>query len=258
MSEPAHPRRRGLGDVSPPRTAKTGLLNVRDGSKFAGRPLTEKQAKICELRAEGKSVREVAGLMGVSEQRVRRQMEQASLKLGVRKVDAREDSVTWPKLGGKEDLKAEVEAAALEAASDPTRTQLAAIELVNAQLVASGVPMKVSLALLKRMKAKYGGVVHVRRQLRTSELVRVIDEEIDLVSQYIDDKVCAEAPLRDLALTKAALIEKRALLRGEPTAIVSDLERKRLVDLLPAFIAEARRRGVTVDGQVVAKIVEAA
>jgi hypothetical protein len=44
------------------------------------------------------------------------------------------------------------------------------------------------------------------------------------------------------------MIEKRNLLRGEPTAIISDHERKKLHELLPALLEEAKRRGaVTLD-----------
>jgi hypothetical protein len=40
------------------------------------------------------------------------------------------------------------------------------------------------------------------------------------------------------------LIEKRQLLSGAPTVIVSDLERKKLNELLPLLIAEGQRRGI--------------
>jgi hypothetical protein len=52
------------------------------------------------------------------------------------------------------------------------------------------------------------------------------------------------------------MIEKRQLLRGEPTQIISDAERKKLHELLPLAIAEAQRRGLTLDGQVTERIIE--
>ena len=65
----------------------------------------------------------------------------------------------------------------------------------------------------------------------------------------------AEASARDLMLGMSALVEKRQLLRGEPTQIISDLERKRLTELLPLLSFEMQRRGITYDGQVTQKVV---
>ncbi len=45
------------------------------------------------------------------------------------------------------------------------------------------------------------------------------------------------------------MVEKRQLLRGEATVIVSDLERKKLNELLPLLIAEGQRRGITIEGE---------
>ena len=81
--------------------------------------------------------------------------------------------------------------------------------------------------------------------------METIDKEIGLVSSYIDDFVCAGANLRDLGLVKAALIEKRNLLKEEPTIIMSDAERAKLADLLPLLIEEGKRRGIIIEGTVV-------
>ena len=56
----------------------------------------------------------------------------------------------------------------------------------------------------------------------------------------------ADANFRDLSMGVAQLIEKRQLLKGEPTQIVSVDERKTLNQLLPLLIQEAARRGVIV------------
>ncbi len=67
---------------------------------------------------------------------------------------------------------------------------------------------------------------------------------------YLDDKVAGEASARDLAMGISQLVEKQQLLRGMPTAITSDLERKKMLELAPLLIAEAQRRGITIEGQV--------
>ena len=54
----------------------------------------------------------------------------------------------------------------------------------------------------------------------------------------------------------AQLIEKRQLLKGEPTQIISVDERKTLNQLLPLLIVEAQRRNVEIPGAVVEKTIE--
>ena len=87
------------------------------------------------------------------------------------------------------------------------------------------------------------------RDFKTQDLIRKLNERIELALEYMDEKVIAEASFRDLAMGTSALIEKRALLRGEPTVIMSDHERKKMHELLPVLIAEAKRRGLTLEGQ---------
>jgi hypothetical protein len=91
------------------------------------------------------------------------------------------------------------------------------------------------------------------RSLKSGEIVDALNHKIDLALRYMDDKTMSEASFRDLALGTAAMIEKRQLLRGEPTAIISDAERAKLHELLPLAIAEAQRRGLTIEGQVTEK-----
>ncbi len=225
----------------PAQPAATSSSSSASGSPAAGAAskhrtfgmkLTPKQQATFDLKEQGKTREEIAGLMGVSINVVRKTLVVCYRKLGISP--------------GK-------------AAADPlAKTQLQAIERMNAELLASGIPEKVSVAMVKRMRVKYAGVVTLRKQQTTQELVKSIEEDIYLISSYIDDKVVSEASLRDLAMAKAALIEKRALLRGEPTQILSDLERRKLNELLPLAIAEAQRRGLTVEGEVTGKSFEPA
>ena len=73
---------------------------------------------------------------------------------------------------------------------------------------------------------------------------------------YIDDYVMADANYRDLCMGLGILVEKRQLLKGEPTQIISVDERKTLNQLLPPLIVEAQRRNVAIPGAVVEKTIE--
>lgn len=204
---------------------------------------------------EGKTPAEAAAALGLTTQSVYNMWTRINRKLGIPKMEKAEQLALASRASGEQNLiehrNPEVAAAGFAAAADPTAESYnAAIERANAELAAAGIPGKVSQALVRRMRVKYAGAVTAVRAINTSEILKTIEEKLDLVGGYIDDKVVSEANFRDLALGFAALTEKRNLLRGEPTAIISNLDREKLHALIPSMIAEARRRGITVDGQV--------
>ena len=209
--------------------------------------LTRKQQAIWDLKEQGLTRPEIATELGVGKQYVSNTITVIRKKLGVAKG--------WKnrqELHSVECLRPEIAAAAIEAAADPlSKTQKAAIEKVNAELEAAGLPAKVNQALVRRMMVKYGNAITVKKAASTKEIIDGLEKNIYLIDSYMDDKVCAEANLRDLGLVKSALIEKRNLLRGEPTTIMSTEERAKLKDLLPALVVECRRRGITIEGTVV-------
>lgn len=214
-----------------------------------GMCLTVKQARIWALRGEGKRAREIAVAVGVSLSVVRKQLWAVRQKLGIAR-GAKSALKGRPPTEATDPEKA---AAVLDGASEPEGLKKVAVAMREA-----GLPEAVQAALLRRLRIRYFGVVSEVRNLKTQELLDLLGRKLHLALSYMDDKVIAEASFRDLALGSTAMIEKRQLLRGEPTQIVSDLERKRLAELTPLLIAEALRRGITYDGAVVAKVVEPA
>lgn len=118
-----------------------------------------------------------------------------------------------------------------------------------------GMKETVILALAKRMRTRYLGVTEQMRAIKTHDMIQKIDERIGHALNYVDDYVMADAGFRDLSMGIGILIEKRQLLKGEPTQIISIEERKRLDELLPMLVKEALRRGITIDGKA-EKIVE--
>jgi len=215
-----------------------------------GKPLTEKQQAVWDLKQQGKTYKEISAALGISWPVVGKYLHSVYKKLGLKKKAGAQGV-------GVEVYRPEIAAAALDAASDPmAESQRAAIERVNAQLMACGVPDKVSQALVRRLKSKYANAVFASRELRTNEILKMLGEKIGLAAFYLDDKVLAEASARDIMLGLGVMIEKRNLLRGEPTAIISDHDRKKIHELLPALLEEGRRRGITVEGKVTEKLVE--
>lgn len=212
-----------------------------------GQPLTAKQQAIWDLfrpiseGGQGKKKQEIASILEISVNVVSKTLTVIRKKLGVRAVrgDGMKIEETHP-------AKA---AAAIDELTDPYSS-------VKDAMIASGLPESTVRALIKRLRVKYHGAVSEIRNLQTAELSDIIGKKIHLLSLYLDDKVASEASARDLAMAMAQLVEKRALLRGEPTQILSHEERKKLHEVLPLAIAEVQRRGLTIPGAVIEKIVE--
>jgi hypothetical protein len=118
------------------------------------KPLTAKQQAIYDLKCQGKTIKEIAAIRGVSMPVVNKSLCVTYKKLGLRK-HALPDRTT-----GAEHKSPEVAAAALEAAADPlSDTRKEAIDRVNEQLKAAGVPERVSDSLMRRLRVKYANAV---------------------------------------------------------------------------------------------------
>lgn len=217
---------------------------VRHGIRMPGMALTDKQEAIWELHGQGKTREQIGIELGISGPYVTRVLGVVRKKLGIQ-----------AKMGPRvlEESNPEKVAAIIDALSVPEPY----VKIQDA-FKEAGLPPNVTQAVLKRLRVKYNGAITELKAFKTSELIDAIGKKISLALEYMDDKVMAEANFRDLALATTAMIEKRQLLRGEPTQIISDNERKKLHELLPDLIAEARRRGVTIEGRVEEKIVEEA
>jgi DNA-binding CsgD family transcriptional regulator len=211
------------------------------------KPLTAKQQQAFDLRQAGKTRAEGAVIMGISKPVYSKTLQAAYKKLGLSKKNQTPSNVIEVK-------DPERAAAVIDAATDPE----AKLESIAKVFRDYGLPMAASAALLRRIRQKYFGVVEATKSLKSGEIVDALNHKIDLALRYMDDKTMSEASFRDLALGTAAMIEKRQLLRGEPTQIISDAERAKLHELLPLAIAEAQRRGLTVEGQVTERSIEPA
>jgi hypothetical protein len=240
-----------------PSSSSCGEQTPARPNRVLGKPLTAKQQTIYDLSrpvsegGQGKKRHEVAAIMGISVPVVSKTLHAVYRKLGFQKRPG------YQPRPGIEMREPEVAAAAIEAAADPwARSMNQAIEKANEQLKLAGLPEKVNVALVKRLRVKYANAVYAAKDLRTKEILEMLGRKIDLAAFYLDDKVMAEAPARDIMLGMTALIEKRNLLRGEPTQIISDHERAKIHELVPKLLEEARRRGLTVDGTVTEKVVE--
>lgn len=222
-----------------PAIPKTG-----PGSALLGMKLTARQQALWDLKLSGKTYQEIASILAISRPVVSNTLCIIRKKLGINKPWGFGNGGA----GAVELTNPDKAAAVLDA-----MTEIDPYQKVADAFKACGLPKTVSDSLMRRLRLKYTGALTEVRSLKTGEILDIINKKIHLASFYLDDKAMAEASARDLMLGMSALIEKRQLLRGEPTQIISDVQRKKLNELVPLLIAEGQRRGITIEGQVLTK-----
>ena len=109
-----------------------------------------------------------------------------------------------------------------------------------------GLDEKVARSLIKAVNQQYAPVMQEMRTVKTGELQRMIDDRAWRALAHMTDKKFSEASAVQLAVMMGILLEKRQLLRGEPTHIFSIGERESLNDLIPMMVKEAHRRGMEI------------
>ena len=196
--------------------------------------LTDKQRVVYDLRQAGKTFKEISEPVGRGIQTV-----VECYRAAERKVLGRKTAVNTVHLPIERKIDPEDAARVMDRITDPFAKLSAVAE-------ECGLKPELVSAITRRMKTRYLGVTEQMRAIKTHDMIVKIDERIGHALTYIDDYVMADANFRDLSMGVAQLIEKRQLLKGEPTQIVSVDERKTLNQLLPLLIQEAARRGVIV------------
>ena len=210
--------------------------------------LTAKQARILGLKREGKTAKEIASTLGCSSNVIRNTLNRIYAKLDMKGGEHR--SPSGQSIANLTEVKRPEQAAAfIDAVTDP-------FARVAQAMRECGLPESTGEALLRRLRTKYNLVAGELRAIKTDDIIRFLEERIHLGLQFLDAKSAADASWRDLSLGISAMVEKRNLLLREPTVVIDFNSRSKLNELIPAMIAEARRRGLALEGEfthVVAK-----
>lgn len=219
-----------------------------------GTPLTARQQEIWDMRlpveegGRGLGRVEIAAILGISVNVVSKALTVIRGKLGIKNADAK----------AKQEKSTEFKDPERFAAITDAVTEPEALVKLKDALKDAGIPGKSADAYIARLRRRYPGVLGASRALKTAEITDLLSTKIHMALTAMDEHVVQEASFRDLALGATAMIEKRQLLRGEPTQIISDADRKKLHELMPELMKEAGRRGITIDGQVTEKTVSPA
>jgi hypothetical protein len=112
----------------------------------------------------------------------------------------------------------------------------------------AGVNPGVATAIVKRLSRDHPALMAHTRNVKTKHFLSAIESKLGMALDALTKEKMDEAGARDLAVVLSILVEKRQLLRGEPTQIMSMAERKHMADILPLLLKEAERRGMTIEG----------
>jgi hypothetical protein len=112
---------------------------------------------------------------------------------------------------------------------------------------ACGLNPKTANHLVKRLRTRLLPVATEIKRYKTQEFLAFIEDRMMRSLEYLDDVALANASGRDLAVIFGIMADKRQLLNGEPTQILSFQDRRKLNDLIPLVLQEAQRRGLTID-----------
>ncbi len=110
-----------------------------------------------------------------------------------------------------------------------------------------GMPEKTARSVYDRFSAKYRVVVDRLRKANTVDILALLDHCIIEVMESLAGQDWSGVSARDKMVVAGIMVDKRQLLSGEPTAIVSVEDRRSLADLTKAMIKEGKRRGFEVE-----------
>jgi|TARA_Y100000310_G_C20662701_1_gene805660 hypothetical protein len=131
------------------------------------------------------------------------------------------------------------EAEFLDVATDPFISLRAAAETC-------GVDPLTASRMIQRLKRRRKPLYDELIKVKGADLTAMIEDRIWRILQFIDEGVMADAGLKELTVALGTLIDKRQLLSGEPTQIISVHERKDMGDLLGILLREAERRQIPI------------
>ena len=113
-----------------------------------------------------------------------------------------------------------------------------------------GMSKTITDAVKRRLDARAGLQPDDPAGLSDRQLISVLEQKLALTLSYVDAFVLAGASAKDLQAVADGLISNIQLLKGKPTSITSVEDRRKMNELLPLLVREAKRRGVLIEGTV--------
>jgi DNA-binding MarR family transcriptional regulator len=112
----------------------------------------------------------------------------------------------------------------------------------------AGVNPSTVSAIVKRLGRDHPKLLAHVRNLKTKHFLTAIEGKLAMALDALTKEKLDEASARDLAVLTGIFLEKRQLIMGEPTQILSSAERMHMAEVLPLLLKEAERRGMDIEG----------
>ncbi len=108
-------------------------------------------------------------------------------------------------------------------------------------------PKEAARVIYDRFSSKYRVVVDALRKVNTADILALLDHSIlEIMESFVGEDWQKIHP-KDRMVVAGIMVDKRQLLSGEPTAIISVDDRRSIEELSKAFVYEAKRRGLVHD-----------
>ena len=211
------------------------------------REVSAKQRACYEMRRSGSTWEEIGQAMSMAANTVRAHVVRAQRNgMPVLPTEryARRVDVSDPEAVKRAILKHPVFAPGAEGSGEAKFNLQAFVEMAQA----AGVPPRMAGAIGRRLELNFGPVREELKRLTLNERVAKTFEKADMVLGFIDEASIPGMNAKDLATAYGILVDKALVMGGRPNVIVDFNSRKQLETLMPQFIAEAKRRGLTIDG----------
>lgn len=111
----------------------------------------------------------------------------------------------------------------------------------------AGLPARMAKGLMVRWGHEYSRIGAEGRLLKGKQLADELSGKLGKLVDNLDDYTMANMSGKDLSVAIGILTDKVLLLEGKPSVIYDVNVSHKLEVLMPQFMAEAKRRGLTID-----------
>lgn len=211
--------------------------------------LSPRQREAWKLHVAGSKAPQIAEKLGVSDSRAYELVATTRNKLGIPPSGRGR-----PWKGGK---RAHRRRAKRHERSTQRELQVATatspvVETIRDLMLEAGVATEVSQQVVDRLADLDLAGSRVTTKLRDAsvkDLTKLVGDRALRIIESVDDDAIADAKLRDRMVSFGILVDKHQLLSGQPTQRMDITDRRKMDEVVKLFMAEARRRGLEVEGE---------
>ena len=114
---------------------------------------------------------------------------------------------------------------------------------------AAGVPSRIAGELARRVQANYEGLNAPVKPMSDKEFADATRLVAQKMLSHMDETTMMTTSMKDLVIAFGVMVDKAQLLGGKPTSIVDFNLKQKIEVMMPKMLAEARRRGITIEGE---------